>query len=67
VIDHYTTRIHRDNPRLDSMLKQPIMLSKTQKKELLYFLYTLTDSSFLFNPVFAPDTYMQQSHQHSGN
>lgn len=65
VLDHYTTRINRENPRLDTMLKQPIMLSKTQKKELLYFLYTLTDSSFLFNPVFAPDTYMQQSHQHS--
>lgn len=64
VIDHYTARINRENPLLDSMLKQPIILSKTQKKELLYFLYTLTDSNFLFNPVFAPDKYTQQTHQH---
>jgi cytochrome c peroxidase len=67
VIDHYTTRINQYNPRFDSLLKQPIILSKTQKKELLYFLYTLTDSSFLSNPVFAPDAYTQQTHQHSGN
>jgi cytochrome c peroxidase len=65
VIDHYTTRINREDSTIDSILKQPIALSKTQKKELLYFLYTLTDSTFLFNPVFLPDTYQQQSHQHS--
>ncbi len=65
VIDHYTTRINREDSTIDSILKQPIALSKTQKKELLYFLYTLTDSTFLFNPVFLPDTYQRQSHQHS--
>jgi cytochrome c peroxidase len=65
VIEHYTTRIHREDINLDSLLKQPIMLTKTQKKELLYFLYTLTDSGFLKNPRFLPDSLLRQTHLHS--
>jgi len=30
-------------------------LNNKEKSELIYFLYTLTDSSFIKNPRFAPE------------
>jgi len=36
----------------DLKLKQPFNFSATEKKDLLAFLYTLTDKTFLFNPKF---------------
>jgi cytochrome c peroxidase len=55
VIDHYISKINIQQPGLDSLLRQPIMLNKIQKNELVYFLYTLTDTAFTKNKRFAPD------------
>ena len=56
VIDHYRTGIDTTQRTLDPLLKNRIPLSKAQKNEIVYFLYTLTDSSFIKNPRYAPDT-----------
>ncbi|MDB5201923.1 MAG: cytochrome-c peroxidase [Ferruginibacter sp.] len=53
VLDHYRLKINRDQPTLDPILQKPIVLSDREKNELLYFLYTLTDTSFTKNPRFA--------------
>jgi cytochrome c peroxidase len=65
VIDHYVNKIDHSNPLLDARLKDPIPLKSIEKKELLYFLYTLTDSTFLSDPRFLPNTFQQQRHNHS--
>lgn len=54
VIEHYTTGIDTMQKNLDPILKRKINISEKQKYELVYFLYTLTDSSFIKNPRFAP-------------
>ncbi|MEO7263949.1 MAG: cytochrome c peroxidase, partial [Ferruginibacter sp.] len=53
VIDHYTSKIETDQPTLDSLLKNRLTISKKEKNELVYFLYTLNDSAFLKNKRFA--------------
>jgi cytochrome c peroxidase len=53
VIDHYTTRIDTSQSNLDKSLKRKINISAKEKYDLVYFLYTLTDSSFIKNPRFA--------------
>ena len=53
VLDHYTN-IDTTSMVLDSLLRRRLPLSPKNKKEIMYFLYTLTDSSFLRNPRFAP-------------
>jgi cytochrome c peroxidase len=55
VIDHYiiSTKVHQQG--LDSNLQKPILLNNLQKNELIYFLYTLTDTAFTRNKRFAPD------------
>ncbi len=53
VIDHYNEGIHYiDN--VDPLLLQPngLGLSEQNKKDLLAFLHTLTDTSFVNNPAF---------------
>jgi cytochrome c peroxidase len=52
VIDHYTSKIDTSQRTLDPLLKNRLSISKTEKSELVYFLYTLTDSSFLKDPRF---------------
>lgn len=52
VLDHYTDSIQPDNPMLDPLLKQKITLTKREKYEIMYFLFTLTDSTFLKNPEY---------------
>jgi cytochrome c peroxidase len=54
VIDHYRNGIHTEQPTLDSSLRARINLNNKEKNDLVYFLYTLTDSSFLKNPRFGP-------------
>ncbi len=56
VIEHYRTGIDTTQPTLDPLLKNRITLTKKEKSELIYFLYTLTDSSFVKDPRFAPET-----------
>lgn len=51
VINHYVTGIEKSKT-LASELQHPIMLSSNEKVDLVAFLLTLTDKSFLFNPQF---------------
>lgn len=56
VLNHYSSGIV-DNPRLDPLLKSNgiigIPLSDSEKIDLLAFLHTLTDVTFLNNPAFS--------------
>jgi cytochrome c peroxidase len=52
VLDHYSSGIQVSNT-LDPLLNNGILLSTTEKSDLLKFLKTLTDHSFLNNPAFA--------------
>lgn len=54
VVDHYRNGIDTSSNIIDTVLKKRIVLSDKEKYELVYFLYTLTDSSFIKNPQFAP-------------
>ncbi len=52
VLNHYTQGIHQMST-LGKPLQKPILLSANQKVDLIAFLLTLSDKSFLFNPAFA--------------
>lgn len=49
VIDHYA-QIDPNDRYLSNELKRKIVLSDSDKKDLIAFLYTLTDKEFLYNP-----------------
>ena len=53
VLEHYEHGVH-DSPTLDPLLKEAghlgIFLSANEKQSLLYFLNTLTDHDFIYNP-----------------
>lgn len=51
VVEHYTKGIVK-GPTLDSILLKPIILSPREKYDLVLFLYTLTDSAFISNPLY---------------
>jgi cytochrome c peroxidase len=57
VLDHYRSRV-QDSPTLDPLLKRDgrtgIAISDAEKRQLVAFLKTLTDQTFLTNPRFAP-------------
>ncbi len=48
VLDHYTDGIHH-SPTLSKELKKPILLSPNEKTDLIAFLLTLDDKSFVFD------------------
>jgi cytochrome c peroxidase len=52
-IDHYRSGIITTQPTLDTALKNRIAMNNTEKNNLLYFLFTLTDSVMIKNPRFA--------------
>lgn len=52
VIDHYTSKIDISQGNLDPLLKNRITITRQEKTDLTYFLYTLTDSAFLKDPRF---------------
>jgi len=52
VLEHYTT-IDINKPQLHESLKKPIILNSNQKKDLIAFLYTLTDKEFIYNKKFS--------------
>ena len=54
VLDHYRKGIITSQPTLDSSLRNRITMTDKEKNDVVYFLYTLTDSSFLKNRRFAP-------------
>jgi len=53
VLDHYTT-LDTTLVNLDPLLSKKITLTFKEKKQLILFLYTLTDTSFTKNKRFAP-------------
>lgn len=52
VLKHYTSEIH-SSPTLSAQLSKPISLTSNEKVDLIAFLLTLTDRSFLFDPRFS--------------
>lgn len=52
VLNHYTKGIQRSNS-LSDKLQQPIVLSSNEKVDIIAFLLTLSDRSFVFNPAFS--------------
>ena len=52
VITHYTEGIDYNNPYLSVELRRKIDLSENDKKDLISFLHTLTDKTFLYNERF---------------
>ncbi len=55
VIDHYIAKTASPNAGMDASLQKPIVLNSREKNELIYFLYTLTDTSFTKSKRFSPD------------
>lgn len=55
VIDHYADSLDTTALNLDPLLRKKITINEKEKKLLLYFLFTLTDSSFIFSKRFSPD------------
>ena len=53
VIDHYRTGIITTQPTLDSLLVNRITMTNKEKNDLIYFLYTLSDTTMTKNPRFA--------------
>lgn len=53
VLDHYATGIQQ-SATLDPLLRDGIILSSPERQNLKAFLTTLTDSSFIADPRFAP-------------
>jgi cytochrome c peroxidase len=52
-LDHYRTKIVTEQPTLDTLLKNRITISGTEKNALIYFLFTLTDTTLTKNPRFS--------------
>ena len=53
VIDHYISGIQLNQPNLDSLLKKRIPMTNREKDNLIYFLFTLTDTSLVKNTRFS--------------
>lgn len=51
VLNHYASGIHQ-SPTLDPLLQDGIELSATEKADLLAFLHTLNDETFINNPMY---------------
>ncbi len=61
VINHYMN-IDTSRTDIDARLRKKIQMTPLQKNQLIYFLYTLTDTSFTKNKLFAPDIPVQFKH-----
>ena len=53
VIDYYTEEIDIEDPQLSDQLRKNIRLSSNEKKDLIAFIKTLTDTDFLYNKRFS--------------
>jgi len=49
VVQYYTEELDQSNPYLSQQLKSDMKLSKNDQKDLISFLCTLTDRTFLYN------------------
>ncbi len=61
VLDHYTNRAI-DSATIAPELRQKITLTRPERKDLIAFLKTLTDPSFLYNNAFRYDFPLQFQH-----
>jgi cytochrome c peroxidase len=52
VVNYYVVQLDRTNPYLSDKLKKKMTLSDTDQKDLIAFLCTLTDRTFLYNERF---------------
>lgn len=52
VLDHYATKIDVKSTTLSQALKRKLKLSSNDQKDIIAFLYTLTDKEFLYNQRF---------------
>ena len=52
VIDFYCDQLDKNSPWLSDELKKKITLTDNDRKDLLAFLYTLSDKKFLYNPKY---------------
>ena len=52
VVDHYRTEIQMSRT-LDSSLRKPLNISDAERDDIVYFLHTLKDTSFLNNKRFS--------------
>lgn len=52
VIDHYRTGIITSQPTLDPLLRGRLPMTNLEKQDLIYFLYTLSDTAFINNSRF---------------
>lgn len=64
VVDHYADGINPDASGLDPLLKKKINLSAFERSELVYFLYTLSDTSFTRNPEYGFGSEISSPHPH---
>lgn len=64
VIEHYNSGIHTSGSTLDPLLKDRIRFTRQEKTDLTYFLYALTDSSFLKDRRYSESAIIQKR---SGN
>ncbi len=55
VMEHYRSGIKSSQPTLDSSLRNRIPMTDREKNNVVYFLYTLTDSVFIKDKRFAPE------------
>jgi len=62
VIEHYRSKIDTTDQRVDPLVRKRLKISNAEKNELIYFLYTLTDTSFTKNPRFSPLDAMTYKH-----
>ncbi len=56
VLVFYSTALHQKSPNVDEHIQpmgRGLYLTPGQKSDLIAFLHTLTDSSFLKNPAFS--------------
>ena len=53
VIDHYRNGIQTNQPNLDTLLRKRIVMSNYEKNNLIYFLFTLTDSTLIHSARFS--------------
>jgi cytochrome c peroxidase len=53
ILDHYTS-LDTASSTLDPLLRKKLNLNIKEKKQLILFLYTLTDTAFAKNPRFRP-------------
>lgn len=54
VLNHYANHIDVKSETLSLALRHKLKLSSNDQKDIIAFLYTLTDKEFLYNPRFRP-------------